>query len=310
MSLELKLLPEGEWPEEIDVPDFSEDALEAADDDDEEDDVEFVAPSEGSASDDDDGSSDSEGDAYFMTTTPWTRSTRNDDSAGAVSTSALSSDNDPAASPTSSSPSPNTSPATLFTALNSENHVDSNLKSTPATTTYPPGVLSPPPPPPSGFVAPPFYTTFRPPSSSSSSASTSSSPSAAPPPLSFSGTSLPLSFRGSFSNALSSQAPGAGAGPNSGWSTDRTIRGVVRPSACGTALHWTHVIRYGGIDQWVMSSVQVERGSRVGLVGVWTSASREVEGPCGPFWCVLPFLFDVVRYLLYHGVQVLASVYR
>ncbi|GAA5853787.1 hypothetical protein JCM8547_007449 [Rhodosporidiobolus lusitaniae] len=311
MALSLKLLPEGEWPAEIDGPDLSHEAFDAQLAADDEQDGDFVLDGEVS---DTSASSDSEGDAYFTTTSaagpsrtsPRRNSTGSNDAAAGPSASTSTS-----TEPTHSQPAvaagrylPVTIPGTSRTsttpvpASSDEEDAASN-----GSTTSPyegfdgPGPLSPGPPLPEGWTAPPFDTTFKPSSlssapqpSSSSQPSTSSSPSAASssstayPKLAFTGTSHRLAFAGTFLSSTSTSAS-AQTTATSQFGSDRTIRGTVERANDGSgAVRWNFLIRYSGVDQWQLSGVQVSVGSRMGVLGVWSAADRAPEGPCGPFW--------------------------
>ncbi|GAA5843344.1 hypothetical protein JCM9279_002070 [Rhodotorula babjevae] len=261
MVLRLELLPEGEWPAEIDQPDLSGEALDEEDDDDDSDWEGGSASGSGSEGE----SSDEDEQPYFATTggghvgdagrAPPTVSvdvevtppTSLPDEAGdrdkevVDASGALLASDDPPLSPEQLAAL--AGPATLG-PLPAAPH-------TAASAAYPRPDL-----------------TFRPSSSSSSNPDF--------PPLAFHGSSLPrLGFTGTFTNAPlhSTRRP-----------SDRSIRGTVSLTPEG-AVRWQYVIKYGGSDQWAMNGVQVGGpGSSKGVLGVWTSADRADEGPCGPFW--------------------------
>lgn len=51
------------------------------------------------------------------------------------------------------------------------------------------------------------------------------------------------------------------------------------------AIRWQYRVSYAGREQWSLEGVQIgEARSRAGVVGIWSHAAREEEGPCGPFW--------------------------
>ncbi|GAA6014118.1 hypothetical protein JCM11491_004110 [Sporobolomyces phaffii] len=148
---------------------------------------------------------------------------------------------------------------------------------------------SPPTSPPDdtlpGPSVPPLLGPLPPPSASTSSepflaTSTTPSPTAFPK-LAFHGTSMPLqlrtlAFTGTFVNSQSHFNI-----------RDRSIRGTVEMNAQGEII-WKYLIRYGGVDHWAMTGVQVGGPkSKFGVLGSWSCADRDAaddEGPNGPFW--------------------------
>ncbi|GAA6018904.1 hypothetical protein JCM10207_009190 [Rhodosporidiobolus poonsookiae] len=282
MSLRLRLLPAGEWPEEIDQPDLSDEALARAAGEDSEGDADWAGAAgseESSASEDD---SDDGGDAYFATTSAAGPSTR---SRTIVAVDDSNSDSEDESSPPSSPPTA----AAVGGGAGRGVSEDAPFHALPG-----PGPLSPPPPMSDEERARgPFTlgTTFAPsPSPASPSPASASSSSAAPAAaagqdrLAFHGTSERLAFRGSLANPgqTQGQRAGQGQGPG-GMPRDRSIRGTVERTPEG-AVRWSYVIRYGGADQWAMNGVQVAVGAKVGVVGLWSCADRSDDGPCGPFW--------------------------
>ncbi|GAA5949318.1 hypothetical protein JCM3765_003369 [Sporobolomyces pararoseus] len=141
---------------------------------------------------------------------------------------------------------------------------------------------TPPTSPPESHDVPPPIGPLPPPSKSRSSELPSTpTPSNPFPKLSFRGTSMPLqlrtlSFTGTFVNSQSHFNM-----------RDRSIRGTVEMNEVGEVI-WKYIIRYGGIDHWAMTGVQVGGPkSAFGVVGTWTCADRDAaddEGPNGPFW--------------------------
>ncbi|BGP19162.1 hypothetical protein JCM10213v2_007249 [Rhodosporidiobolus nylandii] len=260
MSLKLKLLPEGEWPDEIDVPDLSAEALERALDETDEEDEDWVgsgAEDEGS-----EASDDGEGDDYYTTT---------GGPAAASSSSAARAASDPPRRPRrrSTADSPHSDDDDQGMSFSS----DEDLM---ATRPYSPAPFQPPPVSSSSGPAPlspgPLTTTFSPPSNTFG-------PSAFSPSVSSQETPK-LAFAGTFSAPAMGQGSAHLQAPN-----DRAIRGTVEMAPDGSgAVRWSYVIRYAGMDQWAMNGIQITVGSRTGVVGVWTSADRAEEGPCGPFW--------------------------
>ncbi|GAA5995942.1 F-box protein [Rhodotorula paludigena] len=258
MAIRLELLPEGEWPEEIDQPDLSNEALGREDVDDDEEDGDWES-GEGEGSDGS-GSSDESSEAevgYFTTTVveeveePVSPSRRSD-RGHAAGPSGADGDPSPPTSPPDGGDEDGDSPlsASQLAALSSP----SALGALPAAPLSPKSPLYP---------AMPY--TFRP---SDPSAPTSSASVVAPNPA------YPrLAFRGVFNNVA---PPGIGA--------MRTIRGTVELTPDGH-VRWQMLIRYSGQDQWYMSGVQLGGpGSTAGILGMWSSADRAEEGPCGPFW--------------------------
>ncbi|GAA6054373.1 hypothetical protein JCM3770_003343 [Rhodotorula araucariae] len=259
MQLHLELLPEGEWPAENGQPDLSVEALVREDGDDDGDD-DWDA---GSAADDASSTGDeSSGNEYgYFATTGGRRAEQITDP--------------PAVElPLPSPPG----------GLEAEEDAPALSAAQVAALAGPsePGPLPAAPHTAASAAYPPPGLTFRPVSPSpasrdpSSSAPGAASPTAAAyPKLAFQGTSLPrLGFTGTFTNA----------GPPSLTPRDRSIRGTVELTPEGY-VRWQYIIRYAGMDQWCMSGVQLGGlGSRAGVVGVWSSADRADEGPCGPFW--------------------------
>lgn len=124
------------------------------------------------------------------------------------------------------------------------------------------------------------------------------------PPLSFIGTSTPLNFAGSFSTLVPTHM------------SNRSIRGHVQKTPEGD-IRWTMIIKYSGADRWLMlvlifqlislfffsqasgsladflfyyfyecnrSGVQVGASkSAFGILGTWSTAEGDPEGPHGPF---------------------------
>ncbi|TNY22817.1 hypothetical protein DMC30DRAFT_444876 [Rhodotorula diobovata] len=280
MVLRLELLPEGEWPPEIDQPDLSLEALGREDgEDDEEGDGDWVGgEGESGASSSEDGEDDEDEMRYFAMTCggagAGAAAEANDLSAGEVTppTSPPDDEGDDDASRSKEDVvaeghdgAPALSPAAL--AALAGPHGLGPLPAAPhtaASAAYPAPSLTFRPSSPAPAPAPPPAAT---PASSTQY-----------PPLAFRGTSLPrLSFRGSFTNA----GPPA---PRLSSPSDRSIRGTVSVTPEGHT-RWQYVIRYGGGDQWAMNGVQLGGpGSAAGVVGVWSSAERAEEGPCGPFW--------------------------
>ncbi|BGP50756.1 hypothetical protein JCM10450v2_006682 [Rhodotorula kratochvilovae] len=274
MELQLELLPEGEWPAENGQPDLSDDAVGREDGDDEED-SDWDA---GSAEDGGDGSSGDESSdnefGYFVAA----------DGRSAVRPAQGASGHAPADGQQDENGSEPYSPpydpvdeddAPALTAAEFVALAGAVL----------PGPLPAAPHTAASAAYPPPCLTFRPPSpptahpaavpSSSAAAFPASSSSAAYPKLAFHGTSLPrLGFTGTFTNA----------GPPSLTPRDRSIRGTVELTPEGH-VRWQYLIRYAGADQWSMNGVQLGGPrSRAGVVGIWSSADRAEEGPCGPFW--------------------------
>lgn len=88
----------------------------------------------------------------------------------------------------------------------------------------------------------------------------------------------PLSFAGAFVNV-----PITGQPPLRDVQDSRTIRGKVSITPDGH-VHWTYVIRYSGIDQWLMNGVSIGGiGSRYGVVGCWSTVDHDRAGPNGEF---------------------------
>lgn len=86
----------------------------------------------------------------------------------------------------------------------------------------------------------------------------------------------PLSFAGAFVNV-----PITGQPPLRDVLDSRTIRGKVSITPDGH-VHWTYVIRYSGIDQWLMNGVSIGGiGSRYGVVGCWSTVDHDRAGPNG-----------------------------
>jgi len=276
MVLRLELLPEGEWPHEIDQPDLSGEALADEDGDDDEDEDWAAGGSAGASGSEEESSDEDEDQPYFATT-----------GGGHVGGAGRATSNAPGDAEV-------TPPTSLPDELGERDKelVDAStaflepddppLSPEQLAALAAPLALGPLPAAPhtaASAACPPPDLTFRP--SSSTLASTASSSSAAAfPPLAFHGSSLPrLGFQGTFTNAPLHSA-------HVRRPSDRSIRGTVSLTPEG-AVRWQYVIRYGGSDQWAMNGVQVGGpGSRKGVLGVWTSADRADEGPCGPFWCV------------------------
>ncbi|GAA5821797.1 hypothetical protein JCM11251_001029 [Rhodosporidiobolus azoricus] len=279
MTLRLSLLPEGEWPKEIDVPDLSRESLEAAveaeEEEGEERDGEWSAERErargrgvgeggSSASESEEGSgedwgySEDEGDEGEIDLDDFLRHSHHhrqgsDRHAHAhAHPSSTSSSSPPTSPPNPPLASPHPPPG------------------------YPGPLPSPPPRSSDAPLYPGMQLTFAPPPPPPPSAdapcpSASSGPADPFPPLAFSGTTRPTSSLHHPHRSASSPLP------------SRTIRGVVLPTPCrSTRFH--AVIHDGGQDQWNLEGVVVSRGGRMGVLGVWTGAERAEEGPCGPFW--------------------------
>ncbi|GAA5973227.1 hypothetical protein JCM11641_006333 [Rhodosporidiobolus odoratus] len=310
MSLNLKLLPEGEWPDELDVPDLSAEALERAlEESDGSDDEDYIGSGVDEVGGEEDSSSDYE-DSHFATNPsasagPSTR-TRRASVSSAPATTPPGAGSSRLPESTANSPLLPDNPSNQQTqgapslsdaegdAEEDENDVTlSSFRARISTSLPGPAPLLPGPALPGGFIPCPPPTTFAPSTPSTRIGSTiSTAPSDSTstfeaekektphrPNLAFSGTSTPLAFRGNFTTA----APHMGQRPS-----DRTIRGTVALTPEGV-VRWKYVIRYGGSDQWELNGVQCEVGNRQGVLGVWASADRAEEGPCGPFWCVLRF---------------------
>ncbi|KAJ8292482.1 hypothetical protein OF846_004260 [Rhodotorula toruloides] len=247
MSLLFELLPEGEWPDEIDVADLSAEAAADVMDDDE-DDEDWLGEGGGSTSGEDgDGSSDASGDMYFTET----------GGAQAESSQRQSPPTSPPEDGAEDNSGSSTPPPLSASQL-------SNLYSSP----YPAYTDRALPPLPLSPLTPPtrLTNTFRP---------STTPPSKAPsrPRLAFTGSSEPLAFRGTFTNA--------GHGPLS----DRSVRGTVEWIEEDQCARYNMVIRYGGEDRWSMNGVQPGGPkSKMGILGIWSCADRSEEGPNGPFW--------------------------
>ncbi|GAA5903550.1 hypothetical protein JCM8208_003622 [Rhodotorula glutinis] len=301
MVLRLELLPEGEWPPEIDQPDLSDEALAEEDGDDDEDE-DWEGASAGSSWTDE-GSSDEDEQPYFTTTgsrhagyvgratvapqgdaevTPPTSLSGEVDEREKEGVDLLDPD-DPPLSPEqlaalAAPPALGPIPAAPHTAASAA-YPPLDLTFRPSSSTI--GFTSSSAAVTSSSAAAPAAPSALPSTAASSTASTSAMPnpssasSSAFPPLAFHGTSLPrLGFTGTFTNAP--------AHPRR--ASDRSIRGTVSLTPEGH-VRWQYVIRYSGTDQWAMNGVQVGGpGSRYGVLGVWTSADRADEGPHGPFW--------------------------
>ncbi|GAA5928493.1 hypothetical protein JCM3775_000629 [Rhodotorula graminis] len=263
MVLRLELLPDGEWPPEIDQPDLSAEGLAEEDGDDDDDEDWGQGGSEGSSTE---GSSDDDEQPYFATTGGEPVAV---DDAGRVASVGLE------VTPPTSLPDEGDErdKGRLDASATTLDPDDPPLSPEQLAALAAPRALGPLPAAPhtaASAAYPPPDLTFRPSSSPPSS-------STAFPPLAFHGTSLPrLGFAGTFTNAPPSAATRR--------PSDRSIRGTVSLTPEGH-VRWQYVIRYSGVDQWAMNGVQVGGpGSRYGVLGVWTSADRADEGPCGPFW--------------------------
>ncbi|GAA5900900.1 hypothetical protein JCM6882_005971 [Rhodosporidiobolus microsporus] len=294
MALHFSLLPEGEWPREVDVEDLSREGLEEA--------VERGEEEEGAGRDGDwgagggggagsDGSESGSSEEWSADEEEEEEEDEDEGEEGDVDLEAFLRDTGRGAS-TSHSHHPSSPPTS---------------PPAPSSATLPvpfgyPGPLSPPPPPSSSSAAAAaaegrgMQLTFAPPPPSSRSSSSASSsaeveandPDPDPfPPLAFTGTTRPTSSPPPSSSSSS-------AGPPS-----RTIRGVLSltpPSLSSgssgsspststpQAIRFQALIAYSGHDQWALSGVVVSRGGRQGVLGIWTGAERSEEGPCGPFW--------------------------
>ncbi|KAM0751890.1 hypothetical protein T439DRAFT_379964 [Meredithblackwellia eburnea MCA 4105] len=93
-----------------------------------------------------------------------------------------------------------------------------------------------------------------------------------------------LTFTGTLGPHYTQGGPGT---PPTGPILD--VSGSVSRSSSESATLWQYRVRYNGAIQWALEGVQVgQPGSRAGVRGVWTHASRlfganVAEGPCGPF---------------------------
>ncbi|BGP26867.1 F-box domain, Skp2-like domain protein [Rhodotorula toruloides] len=247
MSLLFELLPVGEWPDEIDVADLSADAAADVMDDDA-DDEDWLGEGEGSTSgEDDDGTSEGSGNIYFTET----------GRASAESSQRRTPPTSPPEDEAEDNGGPTTPPLLSASQL-------STLYSSPypayTDRALPPLPLSP-------LTRPTRLTnTFRP-------STTAPSQPSSRPRLAFTGSSEPLAFHGTFTNA--------GHGPLS----DRSVRGTVEWIEEDKCARWNMVIRYGGEDRWSMNGVQPGGPkSKMGILGIWSCADRSEEGPNGPFW--------------------------
>ncbi|GAA5862459.1 hypothetical protein JCM3774_002525 [Rhodotorula dairenensis] len=64
----------------------------------------------------------------------------------------------------------------------------------------------------------------------------------------------------------------------------RTFRGTIEWLPEDRVAKVSFIVRYAGEDQWLLTGVQFGGpGSRAGFVGVWTSADHSPESPSGPF---------------------------
>lgn len=254
MSLLLELLPEGEWPDEIDVADLSAEAADdVMDDDDDDEDWMGGGSTSGAGSD---GSSDASGDMYFTETGgAHAESSQRQSPPTSPREDQVADVREDEAEDDSGSSSPLPLSASQLSTLYSSSYPAY------ADRALPPLPLSP-------LTSPARLTnTFRPLPASSSHAS-------ARPRLAFKGSSEPLAFRGTFTNA--------GHGPLN----DRSIRGTVEWIEEDQCARWNMVIRYGGEDRWSMYGVQPGGPkSKMGILGIWSCADRSEEGPNGPFWC-------------------------
>jgi len=68
------------------------------------------------------------------------------------------------------------------------------------------------------------------------------------------------------------------------WHPTSYVHGRVERAEDGT-VYWKLTSNYDGQDRWVSEGVQVGGvGSRMGVLGIWSDAFHEHEGPAGPFW--------------------------
>ena len=74
------------------------------------------------------------------------------------------------------------------------------------------------------------------------------------------------------------------------YAAHQRITSEIRGSVCLTndnppQVRWTWVVGMAGEDRWRLTGVQVGgRGSRRGIVGIWSAVQREQLSPNGPFW--------------------------
>ena len=68
------------------------------------------------------------------------------------------------------------------------------------------------------------------------------------------------------------------------------ITSQIRGSVCLTndnppQVRWTWVVGMAGEDRWRLTGIQVGgRGSKRGIIGIWSAVQREQLTPNGPFW--------------------------
>lgn len=61
------------------------------------------------------------------------------------------------------------------------------------------------------------------------------------------------------------------------------IAGCVTYRADGH-LRWDFVVSYADAERWRLTGFQIYEGTRIGIIGIWSPADGDVNGPLGPFW--------------------------
>ncbi|GAA5988845.1 hypothetical protein JCM10908_006195 [Rhodotorula pacifica] len=319
LPMVLELLPEGEWPREVEQPDLSIEAQNLAEEDDDEDDEDWHGGGTGGSSDSmgdsDDGDSEDqragEEEAEGGSMTYSIESLRSAGSSQSVRQGPAHYENDPALNISSSAaatatathdplldastpsaaarvaPSPSAAASSASSATDFLTYVPLHGgQSSPGQSPHPIGEvehLVPPPHPHPQAAAPP------------SPANTNNLPSVRfrPPPgkevphplyptLAFRGVPGRLQYAGEGQPIPATRPRREGEDPYH--HEARTFRGTVEYIPEDGVARVRFVVRYGGEDQWLLTGVQFGGpGSKSGFVGCWTSADHSPESPSGPF---------------------------